>query len=124
MAQYDALAQRALALITKKGGPVVFPGTGTPPVYNEATDTYAGGTAGVNTTGRAVQVNGDPDRFAAMHLTLINPVTLIVAAVGLAITPIVGMVFIWGGVRYTIKDADTLKPDGVTAIIHTITGTT
>jgi len=124
MGQYDAVAQRALAAITRKGGPVTFPGTGTPPTYDPATDTWSGGAAGADVVGRAVQIDGDPDRFAALNLVLVNPVTLMVAASGLTVTPAVGMLFTWGGLTYSLKDKEEVKPDGQTPIIYVVTGST
>ena len=123
MGQYDAVAQRALAAIAKKGGAVTFPGTGTAGTYNPLTDTWSGGSAGADVVGRAVQIEGDLDRFAALKLVLSNPVTLMIAAAGLTVTPAIGMPFIWAGVRYTIKDKDEVAPDG-TPILYTVTGDT
>jgi hypothetical protein len=116
---YDAVSSRALATITRKGAAVTFPGGGAP-IYDPATDTFSGG-GGTAVTGRAVQIDGDPDRFAALSLVLVNPVTLLVAAMGLAIVPAPGGTFVWAGKTYTIKDVEPVAPDG-TSIIYTITG--
>lgn len=120
MGKYDAIAQRALETITKKGGPVTFPGAGTPAVYDPATDTWSGGSSSV-ATGRAVQIESDPDRFAALKLVLTNPVTLMIAAAGLSVTPAPGMQMTWAGTTYAIKDVDPIAPDG-TPIIYTVIG--
>lgn len=119
MGQYDAIAQRSLATIKRKGGPVTFPGGGAP-VYDPATDTWSGGAASA-AVGRAVQVPGDPDRMSAMGLVLVNPVTLLVAAAGLAIVPTPGGTFTWAGKTYTIKFVEPVAPDGA-AIIYTMVG--
>lgn len=117
---YDPISQRALATIAKKGSDVVFPGTNTGATYDPATDTWSGGTS-TPITGKAVQTKGNVDRFAALNLILINPVTLLLAAKNLAITPMPGMVFTWAGKNYTIKDVDPVAPDGV-PILYKITG--
>lgn len=124
MSIYDAVAERALAQITKKGGVVTFPGAnvGTPQTYDPATDTYSGGTPPSDATGRAVQIEGDPDRFKTLGLVLVNPVTLMIAAAGLGVTPAPGMLMSWGGKNYNIKDVDPVMPDGVTPIIYTVIG--
>lgn len=123
MGKYDAVAQRALATIAKSGAPVTFPGAGTAGTYDPLTDTWSGGAAGTDVVGRAVQIEGDVDRFATLKLVLNNPVTLMVAAAGLAVTPAIGMPFVWAGITYTIKDLEDVAPDG-TPIIYTITGDT
>lgn len=119
MSQYDAVAQRALAQITAKGAPVVFT-AGTAPVYNPLTDTWSGGTLGP-VQGRAVQIPDNPTRVAALSLVLIDPVTLLVAASGLKVTPLPGMPMAWAGVTYVVKDAEAVAPDG-TPILWTVIG--
>lgn len=125
MSVYDGVATRALRTITAKGAAVTFPGAnvgGSAPVYDPATDTFSGGSAGAQVVGRAVQIESDPDRFRALNLVLVNPVTLMIAAAGLAVTPALGMQFAWAGITYTIKDKDEVAPDG-TPIIYIVTGT-
>lgn len=127
MGLYDATTSRALAAISKKGATITFgdPVTGEPvgEIYDPLTDTWSGGTAGIpGRTSKAVQIPGDPNRFLALKIVPVNPVTLLVAGKGLTITPIPGMRFTWGGTVYTIVDADDLAPDGTTVILWTITG--
>lgn len=119
--KYDAVATRALATIARKGSPVTF-GATTGGTYNPLTDTWSGGTASA-ITGQAVQIEGDPDRFAALNLVLVNPVTLLVAAKDLDVAPEPGMTFTWASKVYTIKDVDPTAPDGV-AVLYTVTGST
>jgi hypothetical protein len=121
MADYSAVARRALAAIAKKGGPVTFPGAGTPATYDPATDTWSGGSAGSDAVGRAVQIDGDPDELIALNLVNVDNVTLMIAASGLTITPAVGLTFEWAGRSYTIKKKDEVAPDG-TAIVYVVTG--
>lgn len=121
--QYNAVAERTRAVIAKKGADVVFvdldEGSG---AYNPLTDTWSGGPTATAVTGAAVEVPGDPDRFAALGLVLANPVVLLVAATGLEITPAPGMAFTWGGVTYTIKNVEKVAPDGVTVVLWTLIG--
>lgn len=124
-----ALAQRTLAAIERNGGTVTFLGADVPagpPVYDPETDEFTGGGSGSseeNVTGRAVQITGDPDRFAALGLVLENPVTLAVAAHGLGITPTVGESFVWpeDGTTYVIKDPQDIGLDG-DPILWIVTG--
>ena len=122
MSRYDRAVTLALKAITQKGGPIVFPGAGTPPVYNRATDTWSGGVAGSDVIGQAIQIPDNPERFAALNLAIVNPVTIMVAGSGLTITPLVGMPFVWGTRSYVIKDVESLAPDGVTNVLWTIIG--
>lgn len=118
MGQYDAVATRTLAAITKKGAAVLF-GVAAGNVYNPLTDTWSGGTVSF-ATGRAVEIPGDPNRFQALGLVLTNPVTLLVAAQGLTIEPAPGMSLTWGGVGYTIMNVDRVAPDGETLLLYTV----
>ncbi len=124
--KYAASAQRALATITRKGAPVTFPGApASAPVFDEATGQWSGGSGpSADVIGRAIQIEGDPDRFKALNLVLVNPVTLMIAAKGLPVGVIApGKPMRWAGVDYTIRDAgDTLAPDGE-PILYFPTGT-
>ncbi|HXG70335.1 MAG TPA: hypothetical protein VNJ04_06935 [Gemmatimonadaceae bacterium] len=118
---YDAVSKRALTAITKKGAEVTFPGAATgAAIYDPATDTWSGGTS-TDPVGRAVQVQSDVDRFKALGLVLNNPVTLLIAASGLAVTPAPGMTFTWAGKNYVTRDIEETAPDGV-AILYKVTG--
>lgn len=123
MGRYDATAQRSLAAIKRAGSTVTFPGTAssTPGIYDPTTGVFTEGTPGSDAVGRAVQIEGDPDRWSSLGLTLTNPVTLMLAASGLTVTPTVGASFTWAGTTYVIRDVDPVAPDG-TPIIYTITG--
>jgi hypothetical protein len=117
---YTAVAQRARATIARKGGPVTLTTT-TGRVYNEDTGVWTGGTPLVASS-VAVQEEDDPERFRVLGLTLNDPVTLLVAAAGLTLTPAPNMALGWGGAIYTVKNCESLKPDGQTAITHTVIG--
>lgn len=121
---YTATASRALALMKRKGGTITFPGAipGTAGVYDAATDTWSGGTPATDATGSAVQIEGDPDKLAALSLTLVRSVTLIVAASGLLCTPSPNMTFVWAGTTWTVRSSDPTDPSGSTPIIYEIVG--
>lgn len=119
--KYASEAADALTDIQDAGAPVTFP-SGSPPVYDAATDTWSADTRGTASS-YALQVKSDPDRLAALGLVLANPVTLLVAASGLAVTPAPGMAMTWAGLTYTIKLVEAVAPDG-TAILYRCTGET
>jgi hypothetical protein len=116
---YAATAQRALATIRKKGAPFTLT-TASGRVYDPDLGTWTGG-APVVATGYAVQDEDDPMRFSALSLTLVDPVTLLAAAFGLAVVPAPNMALTWAGVIYTVKNVEAIAPDG-TAIVYTLIG--
>ncbi len=120
MSIYAPEAESALLMITEAGGIVSFPGTATSAVYDGATDTWSGSPSS-DATGRAVQIDSDPDRFRALGLTLANSVTLLIAALNLSVTPRPGMYITWAGITYSIKDVEAVAPDGV-PIMYTVIG--
>jgi hypothetical protein len=107
---YDETATDALADIAAAGAPVVF-----------LADTWKGGTVAADVTGSAVEIPGDPDVYQSLSLIASNPVTLIVAAKDLGISPAFGVTFRWSGTVYTVKLATPVAPDGE-AIIWTVVG--
>jgi hypothetical protein len=121
VSQYDALAQRALALIARKGAAIAFvvvtagtpdPTTGLPPTSTSTT-----------VMGSAVEVPGDladREQYIALGLVQLNPVTLYVAGSGLAATPAPGMGILWAGKSYTIKLATRVAIDGQSVILWTL----
>lgn len=123
MTIYAQDAIDALADIRAAGAAVVFPGAGTAPTYDATTSQWSGGEAGSAVTGYALQLEGDPVRLASLNLVLINPVTLLVAAYGLSVTPAPNMSMTWAGTTYVIRDVQVLAPDG-TAITYTVVGST
>lgn len=122
MSNYDAISARALATISKKGGAVTFHETGTASTYSASTDTWSGAVPASDVVGRAIQLEDDPKRRAARSLVLTNPLTLLVAASGLSITPMVGKTMTWNSVVYAIRDVEVLAPNGTTPILFTIVG--
>lgn len=129
MSIYAAIAERASRTIAKKGAPVVFRGAGAQ-TYHPLTDTWTAGASDVAAyTASAVQA--DPQhledalaRLAALNIVLTNPATLFVAAryQGTLIPrPAPNMVFTWAGAPFTVRDVQTLAPDGA-PIAYTVTG--
>lgn len=117
--KYASDSADALADIKEAGGVVTFTRGGSA-VYDAATDTWSGGSS-APVSGYAIQRRGDVDRFAALSLVLVDPVTLLVAAWNLTITPQPGDAMLWAGVTYTVRDVDAVAPDG-TAILYSVTG--
>lgn len=99
---YDPISVRTLALITKKGAPIVF-----------LSDAWNGGPISADTTGYAVEIPGDPDTYFALGLVASNPATVLVAASDLGVTPQPGTAFTWASKRYVVKTATPVAPDGV-----------
>jgi hypothetical protein len=130
MGKYDAVAARAAAQIERKGATVVFPGAA-PGTYDPLTDTWSAGGAGGDVYGKAVMIQGDPDKLAALGLIGVKNVALIISnkftdADGNAVvfTPETPVAFQWpaGSTLYTTKDVDDgVGPDGV-PIIFILTG--
>ena len=60
-------------------------------------------------------------RYEALGLTLNNPVTLVVAASGLAFAPLPGDVFAFGAETFTVRTVDPIAPDGA-AILYRVIG--
>jgi hypothetical protein len=118
--QYDAVAQRSLAAIARKGADVSFATVAGTPVYDPITDTWSGGSA-ATATGKAVQTTNDLQQLVALSLVTETTVTLLVAARGLTITPDRGEHFTWAGVDYTIKQVEKIAPDG-TPILYRVVG--
>ena len=118
--QYAGIAARALAMIARKGAAITFLDTGTEPTYDEATDTWSGGTP-AEVVGRAVQIPDDPRRFALLGLVISDPVTLIVGASGLGTTPTPGKLMAFGSRVYTIRNVEPVAPSGE-PIIYTVIG--
>lgn len=120
---YATDAADALADITENGAVITFPGAipGTAGTYDPATDTWGTGTPATDATGYALQMAGDPDTYRALSIIQSNPVTLMLAASGLSVTPRPGMAMTWAGTAYTILLSNPTGPDG-TPIFYDIVG--
>lgn len=117
---YTAVASRAQATLSRKGGTVTF-SRGGQAVYDPATDTWSGGTV-APVSAPAVQVRSNPMMLLAAQLVITTPVTLIVAGPALGgFVPQPADQFVWGGVTYTVKLVQDTAPDGG-PILFKITG--
>lgn len=124
MPALDVLAENFLAAAQADGGVITFVGAGgTRPTYDGLHGTWSGGSSATDPTGYAIQTKGDPDRWSALGLVLINPIRLLVAALNLSIVPAPDMRIAFAGTSYTIKLAEPHGPNG-TPIYYDVSGTT
>ena len=80
--------------------------------YDAATDTAALATSTI--TGTAVQVPGQPHRYAQLGLVESEAPTLIFIPTYYGETPEPGDVVTWASQEYTVRDVQRWAPDGVT----------
>jgi len=119
MGKWDATASRTLATIKRKGGIATFRSVGTDTSDTEIFDPITGlfapapGNTAQGIDVPAIQIPSDPDRYEANGMTLINSLSLMVAA-GLVV-PEPGMIVQWpkgSGKEYTVKYPEAVAPDG------------
>lgn len=100
--------------VIQQGAPVNESGD----VYDPLTDTWAGGVpaSGVTSVSHkldAAQVNGDPARFAAAGLTMLDSIVLKVQPDPESdFAPGMGMKLVWNGKNYAVKWIDPVAPNG------------
>lgn len=111
------------------GGPVVFTAVGAGQAVDPDTGLITGG-ADISAAGVALQIEDDPEQFRALGLTLRSPITLMVAASGLAFAPAptyatgsstVPVTVTWAGNVYAVKSAEPFAPDAY-PIYYTVIG--
>lgn len=116
--KYDAVAKRALATIKRKGSPAIFRGAGivTEPVYDPLTGLWSDpvNVPGATNSAPAVRIPGNPTRYATNGMTMIDSISLLVAAVPGGPVPAVGMTVEFGdpSKEYTIKWVEPTAPAG------------
>lgn len=113
--RYAAERASAGADIAAAGQPVTF--TRTAIAYTAGTDQATPTTT--TATGAAIRVRPrfiDIQRIQAPGLTIVDPVTLLVAAEGMAFDPQPGDTFVWAGVTYAVRSTEPTGPDGVTIV--------
>ena len=86
--------------------------------YDAATDTATLSTSTI--VGTAVQVQGDPHRYAALGLVESKAPTLIFVPNTYGDTPEPGDVVTWQSQEYTVRDVTPAAPDGVTIAARVI----
>jgi hypothetical protein len=123
--KYATEIAETLADLEEDGGPIVFTAKSAGRDYNEDTGLWVEG-ADVVARSFALQLEDDPAMFAALGLTLRSPITLMVAAGGLAFAPapLYGTVPVRGnfaGVDFAVKACEPFAPDG-TPIYFTVIG--
>lgn len=120
MSDYAADAADVLATLAEEGGPVTLY-SATPRQYNEDTGQWIGGDP-ISTTSSAIQLEDNPMRLQTRNLVISNPLTLMMAAAGMAFAPAPLMTVQWGDRVATVRDVEPFVPDGRTPIYYTVTG--
>ena len=95
-----------------------------PGVHDPATDTWTAPSV-TTVTGSAIQVRGDPRRYAALGLVLTTMPTLFFAPTTYGQCPEPGDSVLWplvNGKTYTVKDVDPIAPDGVVIAARIVVG--
>lgn len=98
-------------LLARKGAPVVF-SHGTSGTYDAATDITTGGSV-VEVTGTAMQIDGNPEQYAALGLIQSENPTLLFRPAVIGVLPVLGSTVAWGGETLTVKDVEPLAMNGV-----------
>lgn len=76
-------------------------------------------------TGEAIKVRGDPQRYQALGLVLTTMPTLLFTPDTYGEVPQPGDLVTWpetNGIQYTVRDVDTVAPDGVVIVARVIIG--
>lgn len=118
VSQYDAIAQRTLTTVRRKGGIVTLFDV-SPRVYDDATGRWTGGEPIVGTQ-PAMQLQDDPKRFQARNLVVSNPLTLMIPGWNIPVVPEPGKTLQWGTRVATIRDVEDFNPDGRQVISYTV----
>lgn len=107
-------------VLTRKGAPVTFTHS-TPGTYDPATDTSSAA-AVVTVTGKAMEIDGDPDLFKALELIeSLNP-TLLFKPDTVGQLPALGSTVVWGGDTYTVKNIKRLAMAGTPTAARVVVG--
>lgn len=107
----------ALAEITANGAPVTF--TTLTEGYNAVTDLVTPSTATLS--GQAIQVRmggGVIERFRALGLVVEDARRLLFAPTTIGGQPKVGDTVTWSGDLLTVRDVETVSPDGTTLLAY------
>lgn len=97
-------------ILARKGAAVTFTQT-TPGTYDGATGTWSADVT-VTVSGSAMQIDGDPEAYAALGLIQsANPMLLFRPAVA-GVLPALGMTVAWGAETLTVRDVEPLAMNG------------
>lgn len=111
----------ALAEVTANGKPVTF--TRTAEGYNPATDLVT--PSATTVSGHAVQIRmggGVLERFRTLGLVLEDSKRLLFAPTTFGATPVAGDRVTWAGESFTVRDVETVSPDGTTILAYVTVG--
>lgn len=98
-----------------------------PGTYDEALDRFVGAST-TTIIGSAIQVSGDPQRYAALGLVLSTSPTLFFTPTAYnlrAFTPdfvVPGDIVTWNDTDFTVKDVKPIAPDGIVVAARIIAG--
>lgn len=97
--------------LARKGAAVTFTQT-TPGTYDGTTGQWSSDVT-VTVSGVAMQIEGDPETYAALGLIQsLNPTLLFRPAVA-GVLPALGMTVVWGDATLTVKDVEVLAMNGI-----------
>jgi hypothetical protein len=99
------------SVLARKGAPVTFTHS-TPGTYDAGTDTSTPPTT-VTVTGLAMQIDGDPEAYAALGLIQSENPMLLFKPDTRGVMPVLGSTVVWGGEPFIVKDVETLAMAGV-----------
>ena len=108
----------ALADIADAGASVTFT-TISAGTYTESTDTFSGGST-ATVSGSAIEVKGDPVRYANLGLVQLEPHTLLFAASTYGNDVALGATVTWNSAVFTVKAVDAVSPDGTPIIARVV----
>jgi hypothetical protein len=117
MTIYAAEHASALADVRAAGAAVTFTET-RPGTKDEATETYSAPTI-VTVAGYAMQVAGDPRRYAELRLVQSEAPALFFVPATIGTLPAALSTVVWNGLTYSVRDIAPFGPDGP-AIFATI----
>lgn len=98
-------------LLARKGAPVTF-SIGTAGSYDPLTGITTGGSV-VTVTGNAMQIEGDPETYAALGLVQSENPTLLFRPTVPGTMPALGSTVVWGADTLTVKDVEPEAMNGV-----------
>jgi hypothetical protein len=98
-------------VLARKGAPVTFT-FGTAGSYDPLTGITTGGTV-ATVTGTAMQIEGDPEAYAALGLIQSENPTLLFRPDTIGQMPALGSTVAWGADTLTVKDLEPLAMNGI-----------